>query len=141
VPKGFFKDDSTRTCKPCSEQPGCANCIEPNKCIQCLDYMFLHNYKCIPSCPEIGYFNNIATYKCNECDKSCKSCSSGDPNSCLTCNDNLIFLKNSCLDRCEYGYYKKLITTITTDTQLLNSLLNTNNISVKNLYECTECSP
>jgi hypothetical protein len=154
MPRGLYKDDTTKSCKECPKQYGCVHCLAPGKCVECVHPLYVFNDTCVLQCPSIGYFANEVGKKCIECHPSCRTCNGASEYSCITCNHNYIEHMGQCLTRCPYGMFKRSIAQIPLSQEELkeleelnhnststNSSRNTNNTSnsIRDYYEYYQC--
>ncbi|XP_043934421.1 proprotein convertase subtilisin/kexin type 5-like [Protopterus annectens] len=103
-PLGYFGNTDFLLCEKCSD--GCEICeTSSDNCIKCRDdeySLFLHEGKCLASCPE-GYFQNNEG-SCEACDSSCQTCDESKTK-CLSCPEGLYLENNNCVTNCSLQYY------------------------------------
>jgi hypothetical protein len=104
-PAHFFGDSQSGTCVRC--QPSCDSCSSYDKCTKCNANLFLHNDKCIPTCPD-GMTDVQGI--CRACvDSRCRRCASEDANVCQICTSPFVRHGDVCIEKCAVGEYLETI--------------------------------
>ncbi|KAL4496783.1 hypothetical protein ABPG73_011749 [Tetrahymena malaccensis] len=104
-----YKEQSTMSCKFCTQQTQCEQCDAqfPDQCFKCTKPYSLINKKCVSSCPEGTYSDsNQICQPCKSLDMNCKLC---NPGYCTECKPSDYYLdqdKKQCLTQCPNGYVK-----------------------------------
>ncbi|XP_069960636.1 furin-like protease 1, isoforms 1/1-X/2 isoform X3 [Cherax quadricarinatus] len=83
----LMKLDSVQIALP----PGCSRVDAFGACLECLRNYYLHNGKCLQSCPESHYgwvpqdMGATESLSCRQCHYSCRSCSGSQDYECTAC--------------------------------------------------------
>jgi len=102
-PNGFYKDNTSQTCLPCSSN--CKSCQNSSNCHGCDNNYFLLSGKCRPECPN-GYAQNNG--KCVQCEtKNCNTCTTNGK-TCTECNSPFVLNNNNCEKECPEGRWSLL---------------------------------
>ena len=123
-PDGFWGDNSTLQCKPCSTTPfPCKTCDAgtSSNCSSCNPGTFLYPMSygsCLDVCPD-GFYADNSDWKCKPCYSSgvknksaCATCIGPLATNCTTCFASTTYysiyyspVDNSCVRTCPGGYY------------------------------------
>ena len=119
-PLHYWSDDSSNKCQPChtsttGPEYTCNSCNAgaSNNCLSCGSGHFLHESKCLGSCPP-GFWEDSVTNKCKACwystssPYSCATCNGQSSGSCLACNSGYYLYPTpvgQCLLTCPDGYW------------------------------------
>ena len=119
-PLHFWGDTSLKKCMTChSSTVGpeytCYSCDggTSSDCLSCESGYFLHNKKCLDTCPD-GFWGDTVTYTCKPCwsssvsPYSCVTCNAQSSGSCLKCDSPYFLYPNTigqCLLTCPDGFW------------------------------------
>ncbi|KAG7094422.1 hypothetical protein E1B28_008022 [Marasmius oreades] len=105
----LIADNNKKECDACGA--ACTSCAIPNftvastvnelRCTGCLPGSFLHDGKCIASCPQGTFVDPKDNITCTACDSSCSTCV-GSPTFCLSCSStsSLASPDGTCVSTC-----------------------------------------
>ncbi|MCP3681762.1 MAG: hypothetical protein GY861_03640 [bacterium] len=101
-PDGFYGDLASGFCRRCSAS--CKTCSAFDICKTCPSNLFLHNNKCIPTCP--NHMTNLNGI-CVDCtDKTnCLRCAAENPGTCEICVANMVVHTGNCIPKCSGSLY------------------------------------
>ncbi|XP_031432620.1 R-spondin-3 [Clupea harengus] len=101
-PSGYYgtRSPDRNDCTKC--RPECDSCFTSNFCTRCRPGFYLHQGKCLQTCPE-GRVPSTAQRECVlECPTDCESCANTD--TCTRCAEGFFHLQGKCYDTCPEEY-------------------------------------